>query len=80
MQLFIKSPDGHSQVVDVSPNLTISDIKKTLNLKNVKLSKGGFVMCDHQTIQESDIHNGDTLDISPSLLGGCTCRCSCSVL
>jgi hypothetical protein len=80
-QVYVRSPNGKSEVANVYPTMTIAELKNVLNIKNMKISKGGRLLCDHQTIEDADIHNQTTLDAIPSLPGGgCSCSCRCVML
>ena len=80
-QIYVRNPSGQTQVATYTNTMTIGELKKSLNMYNVKLSHGRSPFCDHQTLKQADISPGDTLDASPSLPGGgCACRCTCQIL
>lgn len=62
--------------------VTVGDLKKQLpDSTKLKLKKGTTLLCDHLSLSDAEITNGDTLFASPSLPGGgCSCSCRCNIL
>lgn len=78
MQILLQMPDGKTVVKHIDSSTLVGDIIKG---QRMNVSKGGNLLCLHQTFEQADINDGDLLSASPSLIGGgCVCRCSCNIL
>lgn len=78
MQILLQMPDGKTVVKNIESSTLIGDLVKG---QKMNVSKGGALLCVHQTLEQANISDGDTLSAYPALPGGgCSCSCRCNIL
>lgn len=72
VQVFIKTPDGHTKTLNITPEMTISALKKALGYENadVYLTYGGKPLKEELTIADYNINALSTLEVQARLRGG----------
>ena len=71
MQLFINAIDGENHLIEVTPELTVGQLKAQLAAEEFILSRGSSILDDNAaTLYALDIEEGATLGLNARLLGG----------
>ncbi|EYC01578.1 hypothetical protein Y032_0106g3766 [Ancylostoma ceylanicum] len=70
MQIFINALDGGIHRLDVVPETTVAQIKKSLGADEHILSYGSAILEDSLSLSSLDITDGASLAINARLLGG----------
>ncbi|KJH52301.1 ubiquitin family protein [Dictyocaulus viviparus] len=70
MQIFISALDGKIHRLDVTPETTVAQIKKSLEVGEHILSHGSTILDDSSSLSSLNLTDGASISINARLLGG----------
>ncbi|KAH7726603.1 CRE-RPS-30 protein [Aphelenchoides avenae] len=71
MQIFINAVDGAVHQLEVSPDMSIADIKEEFGIPEAVVSLGPKIIEDEDaTLEDLEVENLATLNVNARLLGG----------